>query len=109
DDNREAALEGDDGIDAPPADQFVGDGVQVICKLLALAKRQIKNGTKHEALGNIESIQASLAAQVVHIGVVPAHRRGFQPVDFRVGVVDEFGDGVGGKHLRAGREVLFDL
>src|SRR5260221_14061900 len=84
DDNRESALEGDDGIDAPSADQLVGNAIQVICKLLALAERQVKNGSEHQVLGNVECIQASLAAQVVNIGVVPAHRRAFQPIGYRV-------------------------
>src|SRR5438552_17241194 len=60
DDNREAALEGDDGIDSPPADELIGDSVQVSCKLLALAKRQVKNASKYEALGTVEAIQTSL-------------------------------------------------
>ena len=41
DDNREAALDGDDGIDAPSADELIGNPVQVICKLLALANRHV--------------------------------------------------------------------
>ena len=38
DDDREAALEGNDRIDPPTADQFVGDAVQIIGELLALAQ-----------------------------------------------------------------------
>src|SRR5258705_445731 len=109
DDNREASLEGDDGIDAPSADELVGNSVEVICKLLALAKRKVKNGSEYQVLGNVECIEASLAAEVVNIGVVPANRRSFQPVDFRVGVVDEFGDSVRGEYLRARCEALFHL
>src|SRR5258707_4739129 len=77
DDNREAALEGDDGIDTPSADELVGNSVEVICKFLALAKRQVKNGSEYQALGNVACIPASLAAPAVNIGVLPAHRRGF--------------------------------
>src|SRR5258708_4354769 len=109
DDNREAALEGDDGIDAPSAHELVGNSVEVICKLLALAKRKVKNGSEYQVLGNVECIEASLAAEVVNIGVVPANRRSFQPVDFRVGVVDEFGDSVRGEYLRARCVALFHL
>src|SRR5215472_14060396 len=109
DDDREAALECNDGIDSPSADQLVSNSVQVISKLLALANRQIEHGRKYQALRNVKCVEASLVAQVVWIAVVPAYGAGFQPVDFRVRVVDEFGDSVTREYLGPCTEALLDL
>src|SRR4026209_1271 len=84
DDNRKAALEGNDRIEPPTADQFVGNAVQIIGKLSAFAEGQVDNRSDHQALRNIERIQATLIMQVVCIGIIPAHRRGFQPIDFGI-------------------------
>ena len=62
-----------------------------------------------QALRNVEPIQASLATEVVCVGIAPAGCGGFQPIDFRVGVVDEFGDGVCGQNARARGESLLKL
>src|SRR5438045_4177881 len=109
DDDREAALEGDDGIDSPPTDELIGNSVQVISELFAMAERKIQHGTKHKTLWNIESIEAPLVAEVVCVCVVPAHRAGFQPIDFRVGVVDKFRNGVRRKQLRPRGKALLNL
>src|SRR5215472_4281147 len=109
DDDREACLECNDGIDSPSADELVCHAVQVISKLLAPANGQIKHGCKYQALRNVKRVQASLVAQVVWIAVVPAYGAGFQPIDFRVGVVDEFGHSVAGEYLGPCREALLDL
>ena len=102
-------MEGNDGIDSPSADYLIANSVHVAGKLLTPPKGQIQNGTEDEALWNVESIQAPEAAAVIDVEVVPAGGGGFEPIDLRVGVIDEFGDGVAGKHLRARREALLDL
>jgi len=109
DDNRETFLESDDGIDSPSADQLIGDSVQIIRELLTSAKGQIQNGTQHQALWNIEAIKTSLVSKVVSIAIAPARCSGFQPIDFRVGVVDEFRDGICGQNVRARLEALLYL
>ena len=109
DDDRKALLEGDDGIDSPSADYLIANSVHVAGKLLTPAKGQIQNGTEDQTLWNVESIQAPEAAAVIDIEVVPARGGGLEPIDFRVGVIDEFGDGVAGQHLRASREALLHL
>src|SRR5579862_3523861 len=98
DDDRIATLERDDRIDAPSANHLVEHGAIITRKRFALPNRQIQNAADDQPLGNIESIQAALSAEVVGVGVSPAWGSRFQPVDFRIGVVDEFSDGVGGKH-----------
>src|SRR2546429_9996855 len=67
DDDREATLECDDGVDSPPADQLIGNSVHVACILLAPPKRQVQNGCENQALRNVEGIQAALAAEIVWI------------------------------------------
>src|SRR5438105_8734788 len=106
DDYRETRLECNDSIDSPSADELVGNSVQIISKLLASANGQIEHRCEYQALRNVKGVEASLVAQVVWIAVVPAHGAGFQPIDFRVGVVDEFGDSVAREHLGPSSEAL---
>jgi len=70
--NRVAALEGDDRINAPPADQLVGRSIYAIGILFAVPKWQIQNAADDKPLRDIEAIQAALAAEVICVGVSPA-------------------------------------
>src|SRR5438874_13280611 len=80
---REPALQGNDRVHSPSADDFIGNRTDVTCKLLALAHREIQDAREYEALGNIKSIQASFSAKVIRISITPTSRGSFQPVDCR--------------------------
>src|SRR5207302_7225760 len=73
DDNREAALEGDDGINPPSADELIGNSAQVTGKVPAFAKGQVQNGTEHQALGQVKGVQATLLGNAVSIRTRPTH------------------------------------
>ena len=109
DDNGEAPLESDDGVHAPPANELVGKCVYVFAKRLTLSNGQIQNAADHQPLRNIEAIQAALSAEVIGVGISPTWSRGLKPIDLRVGIVDELGDRVAGKHLGPGRKPLHHL
>ncbi len=64
DDYREAPLESDDGVNAPPANELLGKCVYVFAKRLTLSNGQIQNAADHQPLRNIEAIQAALSVRL---------------------------------------------
>ncbi len=49
-DDGEAALEGNDGVDSPSSDDFIGDSAHVAQELLAPANGQVQNRRDYQAL-----------------------------------------------------------